>query len=179
MNLSLARKIFEVSHLTGEFRLRSGTLSSDYFDKYQFEADPGIIREVVAQLKELLPSEVDLLAGLELGGIPLVTLLSQMTGLRALFVRKKAKQYGTCRLAEGGVVRGKRLVIVEDVVTSGGQIIESICSLREQGAIIETAVCVIDRQSGGSDNLEKHGIDLRALFTFDDLRNAIGNRADR
>ena len=147
MDLSLARKIFEASHLTGEFRLRSGTLSSDCFDKYQFEADPGIIREVVAQLKELLPSEVDLLAGLELGGIPLVTLLSQITGLRALFVRKKAKEYGTCRLAEGGSVRGKRLVVVEDVVTSGGQIIESICSLREQGAIVETAICVIDRQA--------------------------------
>ncbi len=74
MDHSLARKIFEVSDLTGEFRLRSGTLSSDYFDKYQFEADPGIIREVVVQLKELLPSEIELLAGLELGGIPLVTL---------------------------------------------------------------------------------------------------------
>jgi orotate phosphoribosyltransferase len=179
MDHSLARKIFEVSHLTGEFRLRSGTLSSDYFDKYQFEADPGIIREVVVQLKELLPSEVELLAGLELGGIPLVTLLSQITGLRALFVRKTAKQYGTCRLAEGGAVRGKRLVVVEDVVTSGGQIIDSVCALREQGAIIETALCVIDRQAGGSDNLEKYGIDLRALFTFDDLRNAIGSGADR
>jgi orotate phosphoribosyltransferase len=179
MNLSLARKIFAVSHLTGEFRLRSGISSSDYFDKYQFEADPGIIREIVTQLKELLPSEVDLLAGLELGGIPLVTLLSQITGLRALFVRKKAKQYGTCRLAEGGAVRGRRLVVVEDVVTSGGQIIESVSSLREQGAIIDTAVCVIDRQAGGPDNLKKNGINLRALFTFDDLRNAIGSHSDR
>jgi orotate phosphoribosyltransferase len=139
---SLARKIFEVSHLTGEFRLRSGSLSSEYFDKYQFEADPTIIRDIVIQLKELVPSQVDRLAGLELGRVPLAILLSQITGVPALFVRKKAKEYGTCRLAEGGAVRGKRLVVVEDVVTSGGQIIESVCSLREQGAIIETAVCV-------------------------------------
>jgi orotate phosphoribosyltransferase len=172
MDLRLARKIFEVSHLAGEFRLRSGTLSSEYFDKYQFEADPEILREIVVQLNQLLPRQVDLLAGLELGGIPIVTLLSQITGVRALFVRKKAKEYGTCRLAEGGAVRGKNLVVVEDVVTSGGQIIDSVCSLREQGAIIETAVCVIDRQAGGSDNLEKYGIELRALFTFEDLRNA-------
>jgi orotate phosphoribosyltransferase len=70
-------------------------------------------------------------------------------------------------------------VVVEDVVTSGGQIVDSICALREQGAIIETALCVIDRQAGASDNLEKYGIDLRALFTFDDLRNAIGSDAAR
>jgi orotate phosphoribosyltransferase len=172
MDLRLARKIFEVAHLTGEFRLRSGTLSSEYFDKYQFEADPEILREIVVQLKELLPRQVDLLAGLELGGVPIVTLLSQITGVRALFVRKKAKEYGTCRLAEGGAVRGKNLVVVEDVVTSGAQIIDSVCSLREQGAIIETAVSVIDRQAGGSDNLGKYGIELRALLTFEDLRNA-------
>jgi orotate phosphoribosyltransferase len=145
MDLNLARQIFEASHLTDEFRLTSGTLSSDYFDKYQFEADPGILRDVVVQRKEFLPSQLDFLAGLELGGIPLVTLFSQITGLRALFVRKKAKEYGTCRLAEGGTVRGRQLVVVEDVVTSGGQIVDSVCSLREQGAIIDTAVCVIDR----------------------------------
>jgi orotate phosphoribosyltransferase len=172
----LAGRIFEASHLTGEFRLRSGTLSSDYFDKYQFEADPGLLHDIVVQLRQLLPSQVDLIAGLELGGIPLVTVLSQLTGIRALFVRKKAKEYGTCRLAEGGPVRGLRLVVIEDVVTSGGQIIDSVRSLRTQGAIIETALCVIDRQAGGSNNLEKYGINLRALFTFDDLRNAIGSR---
>lgn len=105
---SLARKIFEVSHLTGEFRLRSGSLSSEYFDKYQFEADPEILRDIVVQLKELVPSQVDRLAGLELGGVPLVTLLSQVTGVPALFVRKKAKEYGTCRLAEGGAIRGEK-----------------------------------------------------------------------
>jgi orotate phosphoribosyltransferase len=116
---------------------------------------------------------------LELGGVPLVTLLCQVTGVPALFVRKKAKEYGTCRLAEGGAIRGKRLVVVEDVVTSGGQIIESVCSLRKEGAIIETAVCVIDRQAGGSVNLKKYGVDLRALFTFDDLRNAVADHTDR
>jgi orotate phosphoribosyltransferase len=175
----LAPRIFEASHLTGEFRLRSGALSSDYFDKYQFEADPEILRETVARLKELLPSQADLIAGLELGGIPLATVLSQVTGMRAVFVRKKAKEYGTCRLAEGDPVRGRRLVVVEDIVTSGGQIIDSVCALRGQGAIIETALCVIDRQAGGSENLEKYGIELRALFTFDDLRNAIGSDPER
>ena len=77
MSNGLARRIFKASYLTGEFRLRSGTLSSDYFDKYQFEADPELLRDIVAQLKQLLPSQVDLIAGLELGGIPLVTYLAK------------------------------------------------------------------------------------------------------
>ena len=95
--------------------------------------------------------------------------------IRALFVRKKAREYGACGLAEGGAVRGLRVVVIEDAVTSGGQIIDSVRSLRHQGAIIGTALCVIDRQAGASENLEKYGIDLRALFTFDDLLNGIGS----
>jgi orotate phosphoribosyltransferase len=173
MNILLARRIFEESYLVGEFRLRSGVVSSEYFDKYQFESIPGILLCVAEQLAKLVPSEVEFLAGIKLGGIPLVTMLSQITGLPALFVRKKAKEYGTRRLAEGGNAKGKRVVIVEDVVTSGGQIIDSVCCLREEGAIIDAALCVIDREAGAPESLRKHGIELRALFTFSDLGNAM------
>ena len=168
----LARRIFERSRLTGEFRLRSGAVSGEYFDKYLFESDPELLREVAGALVELLPEKVDALAGLELGGVPLATACSQITGLPTLFVRKQAKTYGTCRLAEGGQVAGRRLAVIEDVITSAGQAIESCEALREQGAEIAAVVCVIDREAGGADNLAAQGIELRSLFTTSALRDA-------
>jgi orotate phosphoribosyltransferase len=166
---ALAKKIVQIAHLRGTFKLRSGTTSSEYFDKYRFESDPAILREIAAQLSSRLPSAYDILAGLEMGGIPVATMLSQVTGHPVLFIRKKAKEYGTCRFAEGGEVRGRKLLIVEDVVTSGGQIIESVRALWEEGALITDVVCVIDRESGGRENLLKEGLTLVSLFTKSDL----------
>ena len=169
----LAREIYERTHLTGEFRLRSGAVSNEYFDKYLFESDPVLPRTIVEAMVPLLPSGTDALAGLELGGVPIATMLSQLTGLPALFVRKEAKTYGTCRLAEGGEVDGRRLTIVEDVVTSGGQVILSAQDLRDRGATVEHAVIVIDRR--GPDHaraLADAGIDVHALYTMDELKAA-------
>ena len=171
--LSTARAIYERTHLTGHFVLRSGVTSTEYFDKYLFESDPVLLRTIAEALVPLLPSGTDALAGLELGGVPIATMLSQLTGLPALFVRKEAKTYGTCRLAEGGEVDGRRLTIVEDVVTSGGQVILSAQDLRDRGAIVEHAVIVIDRR--GPDHaraLTDAGIDVHALYTMDELKAA-------
>jgi orotate phosphoribosyltransferase len=165
----LARRIYEVSHLTGEFTLRSGATSTEYFDKYLFEADPPLLRSIAEALAPMVADGTDALAGLELGGVPLATMLSQVTGLPALFVRKEAKTYGTCRLAEGGEVTGRRLTVVEDVVTSGGQVVASCTDLRDRGATVEHALCVIDRQAGGPEALEDIGIELRPLFTMAEL----------
>lgn len=96
---SFARRIYDRCHLTGEFGLRSGASSDEYFDKYLFESDPKLLREIARALVQLLPEQVDAVAGLELGGVPLATVVSQLSGLPALFVRKQAKTYGTCRLA--------------------------------------------------------------------------------
>ena len=161
----LARRIHERAHLTGEFLLRSGATSTEYFDKYRFESDPALLREVAEGLAALVPPDTDAVAGLELGGIPLATMVSQLTGLPALFVRKRAKEYGTRRLAEGGDVAGRRLAVVEDVVTTGGQLLESCAALREEGAEIAAVLCVIDREQGGAAKLAAHGLELRALFT--------------
>lgn len=171
---TLARTIYERTHLTGEFRLRSGAVSNEYFDKYLFESDPSLLREIGEALVSLLPPGTDALAGLELGGVPLATMLSQLTGLPALFVRKEAKTYGTCRLAEGGELDGRRLTVVEDVVTSGGQVVTSCGDLRERGALVEHAVCVIDREAGGAENLADVDVGLRALFTMSELERAAG-----
>jgi orotate phosphoribosyltransferase len=168
--LHLARRIDECSRLTGEFRLRSGAISTEYFDKYRFEADPGLLHEIGAALVHLVPDDTQVLAGLELGGIPIVTVLSQATGLPARFVRKKAKEYGTCQLVEGGDVGGLRTTIVEDVVTSGGAVLDACRELRALGAVVETVLCVIDRESGGQENLAAVGLQLRALFRMTELK---------
>jgi orotate phosphoribosyltransferase len=166
---SLARRIRERSHLTGEFRLRSGQISGEYFDKYRFESDPVLLREVAGELVALLPDDAEAVAGLELGGIPLATMVSQLSGLPALFVRKEAKDYGTCQLAEGGEVDGRRLAIVEDVVTTGGQLLLSRSALRERGADVRAVLCVIDREAGGRENLAAEGLELRSVLTASSL----------
>lgn len=163
--LDLARRVSAASLLKGAFTLRSGVAATEYFDKYRFESDPLLLRELTEQLATRLPSPFDAFAGLELGGIPLATLLSQLTGKPTFFIRKKAKDYGTGRLAEGGEIRGRRLLIVEDVVTSGGAVLDAVRALRSDGAIIEDVVCVIDRESGGRENLAKEGLTLVSLFT--------------
>jgi orotate phosphoribosyltransferase len=166
----LGDRIYERARLTGEFRLRSGATSSEYFDKYLFESDPRLLREIAEELVGLLPAGVELLAGLELGGVPLAVVASQVSGLPTVFVRKTAKTYGTCRLAEGGEVAGARIVVIEDVVTSGGQVIESCRELRDRGAEIAAVLCVIDREAGGRENLAGERLDLRALFTMSQLQ---------
>lgn len=166
----LARRVYETAHLTGEFTLRSGTVSHEYFDKYLFEADPVLLRDICEAMAPLVPADTDALAGLELGGIPIVTMLSQVTGLPALFVRKEAKSYGTCRLAEGGEVDGRRLTVVEDVVTTGGQVLLSCADLRARGAVVETVLCVIDREAGGPLAFAAENLVLRSLLTMTQLK---------
>lgn len=165
----LAARVVKKALLHGTFTLRSGAVSNVYFDKYRFESDPALLAEIAVEMKGLVPSGVEMLAGLEMGGIPVATMLGQSTGMPVVFVRKKAKDYGTCQLAEGGEVKGRKLLIVEDVVTSGGQILLSAAELRALGAEITEVVCVIDRESGGAENLAKEGLKLHSLFKMSEL----------
>ena len=158
-----------MSRLTGHFLLRSGRTATEYFDKYQFEADPGLLDRIGQRLAALVPAGTEVLAGLELGGIAVVAALGRHTGLPCAFVRKAAKSYGTARLAEGADVAGRNVLVVEDVVTSGGQVAISTRQLRELGARIDTALCVIDREEGGAEALARDGIALRSLLTRTDL----------
>ncbi|MGZ4631044.1 MAG: orotate phosphoribosyltransferase [Actinomycetes bacterium] len=160
----LARRVYATSHLTGSYLLRSGQTSSEYFDKYLFEAEPALLREVAAAMVPLLP-DCDRLAGMELGGIPLATVLSQLTGLPTCFVRKQAKPYGTRKIAEGADVAGLRVVVVEDVVTTAGALLKSCAVLREAGAQIDISLCAIDREQGGAGNLAAAGLELRSAMT--------------
>ena len=152
--------------------MRPGAVSREYFDKYLFEADPALLREIGERLVGLVPEGVEVLAGLELGGVPLATMASQLSGLPARFVRKRAKEYGTRRLAEGGEIDGRRLAVIEDVLTTGGQVIESCRALRAGGAEVAAVLCVIDREAGGAENLAAEELELRSLFTIGELQAA-------
>lgn len=165
----LATRIHDTARLTGVFRLRAGGTSTHYFDKYRFESDPALLREICTALAAEVPANTDALAGLELGGVPIATVLAQLTGIPAVFVRKQRKDYGTCRLVEGMDVAGRRLVVVEDVATTGGQVVKSIGDLRNEGAKIDTAICVVDREAGAVVRLAEVGVQLKALFRLSDL----------
>lgn len=168
----LARDIDAVCRLTGSFTLRSGQVASEYFDKYLFEAQPDLLRRVAQAMVSLVPAGADLLGGLELGGVPLATMISQLTGTTCLFVRKQAKTYGTCRLAEGAEVAGRSVVLIEDVITTGGAVRDAARELRKVGAQIEVAVCAIDRSLPGRHPLQDIGIEVRSVLTRADLDRA-------
>ena len=169
----LAACIFKTSYLRGEFKLRSGQKSNEYFDKYRFESDPELLREIAKKLTPLIPSKTQVLAGLEMGGIPIATALSLESGLPLCFVRKAAKEYGTMKLAEGADIHGKKICVIEDVITTGGQVIESVDLLRKAGAEIADVLCVIDREQGGRDKLQAAGLWLQSLFKMTELKETL------
>ncbi len=165
----LARRVSSTCRLTGAFTLRSGQTATTYFDKYLFEGDPDLLREIAAQMIPRIPADTEVLAGLELGGVPVATALSLATGLPAAFVRKEAKTYGTARLAEGSPIDGRRVLVIEDVITTGGQVALSTSDLRDRGGLIERVLCVIDRSEGDHAKLDAIGVEIDALFTRADL----------
>lgn len=145
---ALAADIAAIATLHGHFRLRSGQVSNIYFDKYRFEGDPALLRRVAAAMLTRMPEPTQVLAGLELGGVPIATAMSLASGRPAVFVRKQAKTYGTCLAVEGGDVRGKKVLLVEDVITTGGAIAEAVPLVEAAGAQVIGVVCAIWRGVG-------------------------------
>jgi orotate phosphoribosyltransferase len=172
--MQLARDVDARCRLRGRFVLRSGQVASEYFDKYLFEADPRLLGRVAARMARLLPADTQLLGGLELGGVPIVTALSQLTDLPALFVRKQAKTYGTRKLAEGDNPAGKRVTLVEDVITVGGTVVAAADALRALGATVTTVVCAIDRSSPGESAVAAAGITVLSVLTKAQLDSLTG-----
>jgi len=161
----LARDLDARCRLHGSFTLRSGQVSDEYFDKYRFESDPALLRRVVDRMCGLVPAGTAMLGGLELGGVPLATMLSGSTGIPALFVRKHAKTYGTGRIAEGADPAGRTVALVEDVITTGGAVASAARALRDLGATVTTVVCAIDRSRPGESVLAAEGIEVRPVLT--------------
>jgi orotate phosphoribosyltransferase len=163
---ALGRDLVSAAVLRGDFLLRSGQRSSYYIDKYLFTTQPSLLRRIAAALRELIPAQVDRLAGPALGAVPLVTALSLETDLPFVIVRpEKPKDYGTARQIEGAVARGERIFLVEDVVTTGGASLATIEALDEAGASVVGVAAVVDREQGGAAAFGGRGVPFQALFT--------------
>ncbi len=166
----LARAIKDAAYLEGDFVLSSGKRSKYYLDKWRFETDPGLLREIAKALSDLLPSPPpDRLAGVELGGVPLVVAVALETGIPYLIVRREAKEYGTGREVEGLFEQGERVVLVEDVLTTASQAISAAQRLTRLGLEVERVVYVIDREEGAETNLREAGFEPLMLFRKSDL----------
>jgi orotate phosphoribosyltransferase len=168
----LARALVEHAYLEVDFVLRSGKRSKYYLDKYRFETRPELLRplgeRIGAIVREHAP-ETARLAGPELGAVALAASASLASGLPFLIVRKATKEYGTTKRIEGIFEPGECVCVVEDVVTSGGALLESVEALREAGLVVQTAVCVVDREEGGADALARRAVRLRPLFRASEL----------
>jgi len=165
----LIKRIRDAALLEGDFTLRSGRKSRYYLDKYLFETQADILDALADRFARHVDDAVDRLAGAELGGIPLVTATSLKCGRPSILVRNRKKDYGTAKQIEGVLNRGDRVMIVEDVATSGGQVLEAAQTLHDAGATITRIVAVIDRQEGAREHIEGAGQEFRALLTRDDL----------
>jgi orotate phosphoribosyltransferase len=167
---ALGRDLVAAAVLRGDFLLRSGARSSYYIDKYLFTTRPDLLGRIAAELAARLPAGVQRLAGPVLGAVPLVTAVSLQTGLPALIIRvEKPKEYGTAKSIEGVLVAGERVVIVEDVVTTGGAALAAVDVLRAAGAEVLAALVVVDREQGGAEAFATAGVPYQALFTKSSL----------
>ena len=162
----LAAALADQAYLEGDFILRSGRRSRYYLDKYRFETRPDLLGPLGRMLAE---DEPDRLAGPELGAVALAAAASLASGLPFLLVRKEAKEYGTANRLEGVWEEGERVCLLEDVVTSGGAALDAVKALRDAGLVCETAVCVVDREEGGAEELAAHGVRLRPLYVASEL----------
>ena len=165
----------DAAYLEGDFLLRSGKRSRYYLDKYRFETRPDILAalgERIAQAVAEFEPEAVRLAGPELGAVALAAAGSLASGLPFVIVRKAAKEYGTSNRLEGVYEEGDCVCLVEDVVTSGGALLEAVAALREAGLTVRTAVCVVDREEGGADALARHAVRLRPIFRASEVLEA-------
>jgi orotate phosphoribosyltransferase len=165
----LAMRIAEVSLLRGEFTLRSGRKSNYYLDKYLFETQPDILVELGQMFAERVNENVDRIAGAELGAVALAAATAIACGKPFVIIRNQKKDYGTSKLLEGTLKPGERVLIVEDVLTTGGQVLEAAKTLEQGGAKIDRIVAVIDRMEGARQNIESAGYVFESLFTTKDL----------
>jgi orotate phosphoribosyltransferase len=168
----LTRALREHAYIEGDFVLRSGRRSRYYLDKYRFATRPELLgelgRRIAAAVRRHAP-DAERLAGPELGAVALAAAGSLASGLPFVIVRKTAKEYGTANRVEGAFEPGEVVCVIEDVVTSGGALLESVEALRGVGLTVRTAVCVVDREEGGVDALALHDVRLQPLFTASDL----------
>jgi len=165
----LIRRIKETAYLEGDFILRSGKRSKYYLDKYLFETCPDILRALGKEFAKHVTDDVTLIAGAELGGVALAAATAMQTGKNWIIVRQSRKDHGTGKMIEGVLKPGDVVLLVEDIATTGGQVLEAAKVITEAGAKIKKIVCVIDRRQGAAENITQAGYKFESILTKDDL----------
>ena len=165
----LIKRIKETAYLEGDFVLRSGKRSKYYLDKYLFETCPDILKALGEEFARYITDDVTLIAGAELGGVALAAATAMQTGKNWIIVRNTKKGYGTGKLIEGVLKEGDVVLLVEDVATTGGQVLEAAKVITEAGAKVKKIVCVIDRKQGAEENITKAGYQFKSILTKHDL----------
>jgi len=165
----LIKRIKETAYLEGDFILRSGKRSKYYLDKYLFETCPDILKALGEEFAKFVTDDVTLIAGAELGGVALAAATAMETGKNWIIVRNSKKGYGTGKLIEGILKSGDVVLLVEDIATTGGQVLEAANVIAEAGATLKKIVCVIDRKQGASEAITQAGYKFESILTKDDL----------
>lgn len=166
----LAQGLKAAAYLEGDFTLRSGKKSKYYLDKYLFETRPELLRELAKRFARFVTPDVTRIAGPELGAVALAAATSLETNIPFIIVRNAKKaDYGTGKLVEGRYEKGERVLLVEDIATSGGQALEAVKTLAGLGVAVSQVVAVIDRQEGARENIEAAGVKFASLFTSESL----------
>jgi len=165
----LIKRIKETAYLEGDFVLRSGKRSKYYLDKYLFETCPDILKALGEQFCEYITDDVTLIAGAELGGVALAAATAMASGKNWIIVRNSKKGYGTGKMVEGILNAGDVVLLVEDIATTGGQVLEAAKIITDAGATVKKIVCVIDRKQGAEENVTTAGYTFESIMTKDDL----------
>jgi orotate phosphoribosyltransferase len=165
----LIKRIKETAYLEGDFVLRSGKRSRYYLDKYLFETCPDILKALGAEFAKHVTGDVTLIAGAELGGVALAAATAMETGKNWVIIRNSKKGYGTGKLIEGKLNKGDIVLLVEDIATTGGQVLEAAKVITEAGATVKKIIATIDRKQGAGENITAAGYKFVSLLTKDDL----------
>jgi orotate phosphoribosyltransferase len=165
----LIRRIRETAYLEGDFTLRSGKKSKYYLDKYLFETCPDILKALGSEFAKYIDSDVTLIAGAELGGVALAAATAMATGKNWVIIRNSKKGYGTGKMVEGVLKAGDVVLLVEDIATTGGQVLEAAKVITDAGAKVKKIVAVIDRKQGAGENIAQAGYKFESIITKDDL----------
>ena len=165
----LIRRVKEVSYLEGDFVLRSGKRSKYYLDKYLFETCPDVLRALGVEFAKHVSDDVTLIAGAELGGVALAAAVAMEAEKKWIIVRNSKKGYGTGKMVEGVLKADDVVLLVEDIATTGGQVVEAANIITDAGATVKKIVCVIDRKQGAGENIAEAGYVFDSIMTKDDL----------
>lgn len=154
----------------GKFTLASGRESDYYVDMKKAITDPCILSQIGEMMAEKIKDErVDKVAGPALGAVPIATAVSLTSGIPMLMIRKSKKGYGTSKLIEGELKQDDRVVVVEDVTTTGNSLLKAVEAVKDSGGLVVRALVAVDREEGARENLLKKGVKLEPLVTKSDF----------